>query len=101
MTADATFVMAGQLVNEAQGKPYEDRLKALQVLMPLALKRIPDKQEIRQLTINASPEDVAKMIQLAEANLLARKRLQQEPVPHSPPDRNNPNNTNTGPDYQK
>ena len=50
MTADRIFGIAGQMALEMEGKTYEERLKALQVLLPIAMKRIPDK--VQQLNVN-------------------------------------------------
>ena len=75
MTADAGFAMAGRLIQEAQDKPYEDRLKALQVLMPLCLKRIPDKHISTVTSYNISEETAKAMLAEAQRNLLIYKEI--------------------------
>ena len=72
--ADLTFQQAGILLHD-ESVPLHRRV---QICLPLALKRIPDKLQASVATYQL-PEDVAKQL-LAEAqrNLLIYKRLDDE-----------------------
>lgn len=74
--AELTFREAYNLLRD-QNIPLIDRVK---VCLPLALKRIPDKHEVVQLTVNASPDDIAALMQLAQANLQLRQASHQVKV---------------------
>ena len=78
MTADATFAMAGRLIQEAMDAPFNVRLKALSVCMPLALKRIPDRTISTVTSYNISEETARAMLAEAHCNLLIYKELDEE-----------------------
>ena len=54
---------------------HAEKVSTLQVAAPIALKRVPDKQEIIQITLNTSPEDMSRLLSLAENNLKRREAL--------------------------
>lgn len=73
--ADGVFRHAGRIIQELDGKDFDTRLKATIALLPISLKRIPDKSEVLQLTLSASAEDMAALMNLAQANIAQRAMI--------------------------
>ena len=71
--ADITFQQAGMLLRD-ESVSLLDRVR---VCMPLALKRIPDKQEVKAININIDDSTAQRMLERAERNLLIYKKIQQ------------------------
>lgn len=73
--ADNAFKLAGRFMRDAEAVwetlTLDDKIKVLQVASPIAMKRIPDRQEIVQVSINASSEDFSKLCRIAEFNMSA------------------------------
>jgi hypothetical protein len=79
-SADAVFTMCGRLLKEAQDKDFNTQLRVATAFLPLSLKRIPDKQEVLNVNLNAQikPEEVQLLIDLAARNLLLYNELRKE-----------------------
>lgn len=74
--ADGAFKLAGKFLKYVEHNwddlQFNQRLSAVTALLPISLKRIPDKHEVIALTLNASADDMARLLHLAECNLQAR-----------------------------
>ena len=77
-SADKTFSLAGRVIAESESLPLSDRLKVLAVVMPLALKRIPDRTISTVTSYNISEETAKAMLAEAQRNLLIYKELDEE-----------------------
>lgn len=80
--ATKAFDIIGVVIKDAQ-REWNDlsldmKIKVGQFVQPLALKRIPDKHEVVQISLNATDEEMRKLLALAQGNLLAR----QQPTSH-------------------
>ena len=78
-TADQVFQIAGKIVEETK-KNWDTlnlvtKMDLLSKLLPLALKRIPDKTEIKQLSMTIDQSSVERILLLAERNLSIREEL--------------------------
>lgn len=76
---DLTFREAALLMKD-ESIPRLDRVR---VCLPLALKRIPDKQEVVQLTLNANPELLERALSIAQRNLTVYERLNNRAITHA------------------
>lgn len=69
--AEKVFKKAEMLLND---ESY-DLLDRVRVCLPLALKRIPDKHEVLQITLNANEEQMQQLLALAQHNITQRNQM--------------------------
>ena len=79
MCAENTFRIAGWIIQEAERDwdtlSFDKKMELMTKLLPIALKRIPDKHEVVQIVLNASDQDLQTLINLADRNINLRKDL--------------------------
>jgi hypothetical protein len=71
---DLTFRGAYILMKD-ESIPLLDRVR---VCLPLAMKRIPDKQEVLQMNLSLDQDTAKQLLERAERNSLIYKELQEE-----------------------
>jgi hypothetical protein len=79
--ADRGFQLAGVYIDTVKQRwnelTFEQQTDAVGRIIPLALKRVPDKHEVLQITLNANPDDMQRLLNIAEHNVILRNELGQ------------------------
>ena len=80
--AESGFALAGAYIKDVtvawNGLTLEQKADAVSKILPIALKRIPDKHEVMQITLNASDADMQKLLAIADRNSLVRNELDMD-----------------------